>query len=157
MASRRTLKAAEAIREVVAMSLLTDLKDPRVGRLTITSVEVSGDMRTAKVLFSVFGGDPVKEKLALAGLRSAAGFLQQKCARRIETRYTPKLTFAVDEGVKNLVMVSELLEQEKRERENREAENRGSDPDPTRNETDGETQETADKAADGTSDEAAGG
>ena len=116
MASRRTLKAAEAIREVVAMSLLTDLKDPRVERVTITGVEVSGDMRLAKVLFTVLGSDPAKERMALAGLSSAAGFLQQKCAKRIDTRYTPRLQFAIDEGVKNLAAVSELLEREKRQR-----------------------------------------
>lgn len=128
MASRRTLKAAEAIREVVAMSLLTDLKDPRVERVTITGVEVSADMRNAKVFFSVLGGDPTKEKLALAGLTSAAGFLQQKCAKRIDTRYTPRLAFAIDEGVKNLIAVSEILEREKRERALREGKN-DSEPD----------------------------
>ena len=117
MATRRTLKAAEAIREVVAMSLLTDLKDPRVERVTITSVEVSGDMRQAKVYFTVLGNNPTKERLAQAGLTSAAGFLQQKCARRIDTRYTPRLQFLVDEGVKNLVAVTELLAAERRAQE----------------------------------------
>ena len=114
MASRRTLKAAAAIKEVVAMSLLSDLKDPRVSQATITSVEVAQDMRSAKVFFTVLGNDPVKEKLALSGLRSAAGYLQQKCAKRIETRYTPKLIFEVDEGVKNLARVTEILEKERR-------------------------------------------
>ncbi len=117
MATRRTLKAAQAIREVVAMSLLTDLKDPRCERVTITSVEVSGDMRLAKVFFTVLGNDPAKERLAIAGLTSAAGFLQSKCARRIDTRYTPKLQFAVDEGVKNLAAVTAILAQEARERQ----------------------------------------
>lgn len=97
------------------MSLLIDLKDPRVSQVTVNSVEVASDMRTAKVLFTVLGGDPVKEKLALAGFRSAAGFLQQKCAKRIETRYTPKLTFAIDEGVKNLIRISEILEKERQQ------------------------------------------
>ena len=115
MASRRTLKAAAAIREVVALSILSDLKDPRVNLATITSVEVAQDMRSAKVFFTVLGNDPVKEKLALSGLRSAAGYLQQKCAKRIETRYTPKLLFEVDEGVKNLARVTEILEKERRE------------------------------------------
>ncbi len=115
MASRRTLKAAAAIHEVVAMSLLTDLKDPRVDQVTITSVEVAQDMRSAKVFFTVRGNDPVKEKLALNGFRSAAGFLQQKCAKRIETRYTPRLAFEIDEGVKNLAAVTEILVKERRE------------------------------------------
>ena len=113
MPSRRTLKAAAAIREVVAMSLLSELKDPRVNMVTITSVEVAQDMRSAKVFFTVLGNDAIKEKLALSGLRSAAGFLQKKCAKRIETRYTPRLLFEVDEGVKNLAIVTEILAKER--------------------------------------------
>lgn len=108
MASRRALKAAEAIREVVATSILTDLKDPRVDQVTITKVEVSADMRTAKVYFMT-RGDEAKERTALKGLQSAAGFLQQKCAKRIDTRYTPTLQFLVDEGVKNLIAVTQIL------------------------------------------------
>ena len=108
--SRRTLKAAEAIREVVAMSILTDIKDPRVRDATITRVEVSGDMRYAKVYVSVMG-DENKEKLTLRGLQSAAGFLQTKCAKRIDTRYTPRLQFQVDEGVKKSVEVTQLLKE----------------------------------------------
>lgn len=111
MASRRTLKAAEAIREVVAMSILTDLKDPRVVGSTITKVEVSADMRQAKVFFMILGGEG-KERNALRGLQSSAGFLQQKVARRIDARYTPTLQFAVDEGVKNLMEVSRILAEE---------------------------------------------
>lgn len=122
MASRRTLKAAEAIREVVAMSLLTDLQDPRIQNVTVTGVEVSADMRNAKVQVMV-RGDEVKEALALRGLQSASGFLQQKCAERIDTRYTPRLRFVIDEGMKNLIAVSNILEAEKREREKNTSEN----------------------------------
>ncbi len=112
MASRRTLKVAEAIREVVATSVLTDLKDPRVQFVTITKVEATADLRQAKVYFTA-RGDEAKEKLALKGLQSAAGFLQQKCARRIDTRYTPTLLFAVDEGIKNLLAVTRILADER--------------------------------------------
>jgi len=116
MASRRTLKAAEAIREVVAMSILTDVKDPRVRGVTITQVDVSGDMRHAKVYFMILGGEG-KERNALRGLQSAAGFFQSKVARRIDARYTPTLQFAVDEGVKNLMEISRILAEEKSQRE----------------------------------------
>lgn len=112
MASRRTLKAAQAIREVVGMSLLTQIKDPRIKSVNVTKVEVSSDMRSAKVYVIVRGGAS-QEKLALCGLTSAAGFLQQKCAERIDTRYTPRLQFMIDEGVKNLIAVTEILEREK--------------------------------------------
>ncbi len=116
MASRRTLKAAEAVRVVVATSLLMETKDPRVQGVTITKVEVTADMRQAKVYFTVLGGES-KERNALRGLQSAAGFLQSKVARRIDTRYTPTLLFAVDRGVKNLMAVTKILEDERAERE----------------------------------------
>jgi len=110
MTSRRTLKAAEAIREVVAMAILAEIKDPRVRNATVTRVEVSGDMRYAKVFVSVMG-DETQEQLTLRGLQSAAGFLQAKCAKRIDTRYTPRLQFQIDEGVKKSVEVNQLLKE----------------------------------------------
>jgi ribosome-binding factor A len=91
MSSRRVLKAAEAIREVVSMSILTDLRDPRIEGVTVTYVEVSPDMRQAKVHVSIMGDD-TQQRLCLHGLRSSAGFLQNKISERIYTRYTPRLS-----------------------------------------------------------------
>lgn len=108
MTSRRVLKAAEAIREVVAMAILADLKDPRIQDVTVTYVEVSGDMRQAKVHVSVMG-DETKQQLSLHGLQSAAGYLQSKVNERIETRYTPRLTFYLDQGVKKSIEVGRIL------------------------------------------------
>ncbi len=108
MSSRRVLKVAEAIREVVAMAILTELQDPRIRDVTVTYVEVSPDLRYAKVHVSVMGSE-AKQNLSLRGLQNAAGFLQQKVARRIETRYTPRLTFLLDKGVKHSIEVSRLL------------------------------------------------
>ncbi|MCH7727747.1 MAG: 30S ribosome-binding factor RbfA [Planctomycetes bacterium] len=109
MSSRRVLKAAEAIREVVGMAILTDIRDPRVTNVTVTYVEVSGDLRHAKVHVSVMG-DEKTQQLSLHGLQSARGFLQQKINKRIDTRYTPRLTFVLDEGVKHSLEVSRILE-----------------------------------------------
>lgn len=108
MTSRRVLKAAEAIREVVSMSILTEIRDPRVQDVTVTRVEVSADMREAKVHVSVMG-DEAKQALCLHGLRSSAGFLQSKVASRIDTRYTPRLHFHLDQGVKNSLEVARIL------------------------------------------------
>ena len=108
MSSRRTQKAAEAIREVVSMAILTDLRDPRVADVTVTYVEVSSDMRQAKVHVSVMGDD-AKQKLCLHGLQSSAGFLQGKVANRIDTRYTPRLKFELDMGVKNSIAIAKML------------------------------------------------
>lgn len=108
MTSRRVLKAAEAIREVVSMAILTDLRDPRIQGVTVTFVEVSPDMRTAKVHVSIMGTDAV-QKLCLKGLQSSAGFLQQKVAKRIDTRYTPVLRFELDMGVKKSIAIARTL------------------------------------------------
>lgn len=110
MSSRRVLKAAQAIREVVGMAILADLKDPRIENATITKVEVSPDMRQAKVSVSVMGDD-AKQKLCLHGLQSAAGYLQTKIAKRIDTRYTPRLKFELDMGVKKSIALARVLDE----------------------------------------------
>lgn len=109
MTSRRLLKAAEAIREVVASSILTELRDPRVRDVTVVGVQVSPDMREAKVAVSVMG-DEAQQRLSLRGLQNAAGFLQSKIANRIETRYTPRLQFVLDKGIHNALAIGELLQ-----------------------------------------------
>jgi ribosome-binding factor A len=110
MSSRRLLKAAEAIREVVSMAILTELSDPRIRDVTVTHVEVAADMRSAKVHVSVMGNE-ARQSLTLRGLQNAAGFLQQKLASRIDTRYTPRLQFLLDRGVKNSIAVSRILDE----------------------------------------------
>jgi ribosome-binding factor A len=109
MSSRRVLKAAEAIREVVGMAILADLKDPRIHDVTVTHVEVSPDMRQAKVHVSVMGSEQA-QRLCLHGLQSAAGYLQQKVAKRIDTRYTPRITFELDMGVKKSIAIAKMLD-----------------------------------------------
>lgn len=108
--ARRALKAAEAIRQVVSMAILRELKDPRIRDVTVTYVEVSPDLRHAKVHVSVMG-DETKQRLSLRGLRSAAGYLQAKCAERIDTRWTPKLEFVLDQGVKKSIEIARILEE----------------------------------------------
>jgi len=110
MSNRRVLKAAQAIREVVSMAILTDLKDPRVRDVTVTFVEVAADMRMAKVYVSVMG-DEAKQYLCLQGLQSSTGYLQSKIGKRIDTRYTPKIQFALDKGMQNAMEVTRILEE----------------------------------------------
>ena len=127
MSSRRLLKAAEAIREVVASSILTELRDPRVRDVTVLGVEVSPDMREAKVSVSVMGPDS-QQQLSLRGLQNAAGFLQSKIADRIETRYTPKLRFVLDQGTKNVAAVGEILARIRQEQSGSDAAEAATDP-----------------------------
>ena len=81
VSSRRLLKAAEAVREVVSMAILTSVRDPRVKDVTVTRVEMAADMKSATVYVSVMGGE-AKQQLALRGLASSAGFLQSRIADR---------------------------------------------------------------------------
>jgi len=108
MSSRRVLRAAEAIREVVSMAILTELQDPRIEDVTVTFVEVSADLRLAKVHVSVMGDD-TKQQLCLHGLQNSAGFLQRKVGDRIDTRYTPKVQFILDLGIKHATEVNRIL------------------------------------------------
>ena len=110
MSSRRVLKAAQAIREVVSMAILTDIKDPRVKDVTVTFVEVAADLRIAKVHVSIMG-DETKKELCLHGLRNAKGYLQKKVGNRIDTRYTPRIQFVLDKGVENSMLVTKILDE----------------------------------------------
>lgn len=110
MSSRRVLKAAQSIRQVVSMAILVELKDPRIENVTVTFVEVSSDMRNAKVHVSVMG-DETKQNLCIKGLQNSAGYLQQKINERIDTRYVPKIRFVLDQGVKNSIEVTRILEE----------------------------------------------
>ena len=90
------------------MAILTELNDPRVRDVTVTHVEMTPDMRQAKIHVSVMG-DETKQRLSMAGLKSAAGYLQSKVASRIDTRYTPRLEFLLDMGVKKSIAIAEIL------------------------------------------------
>ena len=109
MSSRRVLRAAEAIREVVSTAILLELQDPRIQDVTVTFVEVASDMRTAKIHVSIMS-DEKQQELTLHGLRSAAGYLQQQIGDRIDTRYIPRLTFVLDQGVKHSLEISRILQ-----------------------------------------------
>ena len=109
MPSHRSLRFAEAIREVVASAILFDVADPRVRAVTVLRVEVGGDLRTAVAYVSVMGTE-AEQRLAMAGLRSASGFLQSRVAARIQARFTPTLTFKLDTSVKRSVEMSKLIE-----------------------------------------------
>ncbi|MDX1927874.1 MAG: 30S ribosome-binding factor RbfA [Pirellulaceae bacterium] len=115
MTSRRLLKAAEAVREVVSMAILTEIRDPRVQNVTVTGVEVAPDMRSAKVLISVMGEEG-KQHLCLKGLQNSSGFLQSQLAKKIDTRYVPRLTFELDTGVKKSLEVAKILYELEQER-----------------------------------------
>lgn len=110
MPSHRSLRVAEAIREVVSMAILFELADPRVKGVTVLRAEVTGDLRNATVYVSLMGTE-AEQKLALRGLQHAAGFLQSRVAQRLQTRFTPMLSFKVDDSVKKSIAISRLIDE----------------------------------------------
>jgi len=111
MASPRMRRVDEAVRAVLTDAIATQLKDPRVGFVTVTSVKTSPDLRHARVYVSVLGDDDVRAE-SLDGLRSAHGFLQRRVACELVLKHTPTLTFAYDESVDRGMRITELLQDE---------------------------------------------
>jgi len=105
---RRLLKVNEAVREVLSSVIAEGLKDPRVGFVTVTSVETSADLRHAKVFVSVLGGRREREE-TLAGLRSSHGYLQERVAEAVRLKRTPQLEFIYDGSVDHGMRIQELL------------------------------------------------
>jgi ribosome-binding factor A len=101
----------EAVREVLSDAITRELKDPRVGFVTVTAVETAPDLRHARVFVSVLGDAGVRRR-SLAGLRSAHGYLQKRVARELHLKHTPTLDFAYDDSVDRGMRIQSLLEAE---------------------------------------------
>jgi ribosome-binding factor A len=101
----------EAVRAVLSDVITRDLKDPRVGFVTVTAVKTSPDLRNARVYVSVLGDDEERED-SLVGLRSAHGYLQRRVASELRLKHTPTLEFVFDESTERGIRIGELLEQE---------------------------------------------
>ncbi len=108
MQGKRTERVAELIRETVADLLVTFIKDPRIGLVSITSVKVSPDLRLAKVFFSVFGEDE-QIKQSEKGLKNAEGVIKRELGRRLNLRYIPDLDFCYDQALAKSGRIQELL------------------------------------------------
>ncbi|GAC1449906.1 MAG: 30S ribosome-binding factor RbfA [Isosphaeraceae bacterium] len=109
MSSHRNLRMAQAIREVVSSAILFEVSDPRVRGITVLRVEVSGDLRNATIFVSIMGTE-AEQQVAMRGLKHAGGFLQARVASRLQTRFTPILSFKYDESVKKSVEMSRLID-----------------------------------------------
>ena len=99
----------EAVREVVSARLAEGLRDPRIGFVTVTSVDTSPDLRHSRVYVSVLGTDD-ERAATLAGLESAHGLLQQSVAAELRMKHTPTLEFVLDESIQRGMRISELLD-----------------------------------------------
>src|SRR3954449_10549509 len=113
MSGGRMRRVDEAVREVLSGAITQELKDPRVGFVTVTAVETSPDLRHARVFVSVLGDDHRRER-SLAGLRSAHGYLQRRVAAELTLKHTPTLDFLYDDSFDRSLRIQALLEEEGR-------------------------------------------
>jgi ribosome-binding factor A len=112
--SRRPEQVAETLRQVIADALTREVRDPRVGFVTLTGVLVTNDLSHARIMVTVPGEESDKTR-ALEGLQSAAGFLRSRAARSLSTRSVPELHFELDRGLEHAARISELLNDIRRE------------------------------------------
>ena len=105
----RARRLGEQIQRELGDLLRRDVKDERIGNVTITAVSVTGDLRTARVYYLVFGKDGPDPKVQ-RGLESAAGFLRNALSRSLMIRYTPTLSFELDTSIEHGVRLTQLID-----------------------------------------------
>jgi len=119
--NQRAVRVGEQMRDFLADLLRNEVKDPRIGFVSIVRVEVSNDLRHAKVYVSVLGSEQQK-KDSMKGLASATGFLRSEVAKRLQLRYVPELHFELDESIEHGQRIAQLLVQVQDEQKRRAAE-----------------------------------
>ena len=108
--TRRTERLAEELREEVAQMITAELKDPRIGFVTVTRVSLGPDLRQARIFVGVLGTEKQRQA-SLAGLKQASGFMRRALGQRLRLRHTPELLFQYDEGLDASDRVARLLDE----------------------------------------------
>ena len=109
MTTGRMRRVDEAIREVLSDAVFSDLKDPRIGFITVTDVKTSPDLRRSRVFVTVLGTQEEREA-SLAGLQSAHGILQRRVGAELRMKRTPTLEFVYDDTTDRVMRMEELLD-----------------------------------------------
>ncbi len=118
MGQLRVEKVQELIKQEVSQIILRELKDPRIGFVTVTQVDVTGDLRMAKIYVSLMGSDE-QVKGSWEGLQAALGFIRREIGQRIRLRCTPEISFHLDKSLSYSAHIQELLSKIKAEDEAR--------------------------------------
>lgn len=108
MAKHRPNRLAETLKEDISELIRLELKDPRLGFVTITKVEVAGDLAHAKVYVSVLGTEEERKK-SLEVLNGAAGFVRSEIGKRIRLRHVPEIVFVYDSSIEHGAHIAKLL------------------------------------------------
>jgi ribosome-binding factor A len=127
---RRVARVAELIRREVSQMLISGIKDDRVGTgmVSVTEVEVSGDLQHAKIFVSIYGTDDARQE-TMAGLKAATGYVRSELGHRVRLRRTPEVLFFEDRSLERGTKMLSLLNQLSAEREAAEAAAAAADPD----------------------------
>lgn len=110
MSSRRIERLSEVLKQEVSKAILYKLKDPRISFITVIKVEVTPDLKRAKVYISILGDEPTQRK-TIRALEHAKGFIQAEVGAHLQTRYTPVLSFFLDESIKKSIHISKLIDE----------------------------------------------
>jgi len=111
---KRADRVGDVVRAEISNMVLKDLKDPRIGMVTITRVKISDDLKTAKVFFSVIGDEKDREK-SKQGLERASGFIKRELGKRLRLKYLPDIKFIWDDSIEYGIRISKMLEKLKEE------------------------------------------
>ncbi len=112
MAQFRMQRVNEAVKEVVSQTIVEELEDPRIGFVTVTKVQTSNDMKTAKIFVSVMGDEKTRQD-TFEGLASSRGLIQSKIARELKMKNTPTINFVYDDSTDTMFRIDELLRRSK--------------------------------------------
>ena len=108
MGQLRIEKVQELVKQEISQILLYELKDPRIGFITVTKVEMTGDLREAKIFVSIMGNDDAI-KNTFEGLKSSLGFIRREIGKRIRLRFTPEISFEPDRSLMHSSHIQEIL------------------------------------------------
>jgi ribosome-binding factor A len=108
LARIRVSRVGEQIKKELSQIIQQEIKDPRIGFVTVTAVEMSGDLQQAKVYVSIFGSQTDKEE-SIAALEKAKGFIRSEVGRRVQLRHVPELHFSVDQSLDHSEQITRLL------------------------------------------------
>jgi len=118
MPTRRQIQVAEEIQQIISVLLQREMKDPRIGFVTVTQVEVTQDLKYARIFVSVMG-TPEEQRDTMAALASGRGFMRRELASRMEIRAVPEIQFKLDRGIEYSDRINRLLNELKQADEGR--------------------------------------
>ncbi len=128
MASRRQLKVASVVKEIVSETFASTISDPRIkGFISVTEVDVAANLKSADVFFSIFGVDEKKQVLTFEAIEDARDKVQSILASEMRSRYCPKLTFHMDQKIKKTLETLKIIDQVSSDLDEKEEKQEGSE------------------------------